>query len=208
MTNDQTHENENPEPSPEQDATLPVPELPVETQAPAPAVETWPPIGDPSQAPQDSSALAASWRPADYYAAPRSAAKLPRWVPLSCGVAAILALVFMVGVGSFLRSGGLAKLVAISFGQLNAEASKMFDDDVDPAARDAFSKSLLAVRDAIADGRLELASALPVMQDMQRATRDGKLSPEEVEALTASFRKSLAAPAPKAVSGEPPVVDL
>ncbi|MFA6955857.1 MAG: hypothetical protein WC538_08295 [Thermoanaerobaculia bacterium] len=133
---------------------------------------------------------------------------MPRWVPLSCGVAAILALVFMVGVGSFLRSGGLAKLVAISFGQLNAEASKMFDDDVDPAARDAFSKSLLAVRDAIADGRLELASALPVMQDMQRATRDGKLSPEEVEALTASFRKSLAAPAPKAVSGEPPVVDL
>ncbi len=84
----------------------------------------------------------------------------------------------------------------------------MFDDDVDPAARAAFSKSLLSVRDAIADGRLDLASALPVLQDMQRATRDGKLSPEEVEALTASFRKSLAAPPPKPAPGEPPVVDL
>jgi hypothetical protein len=114
----------------------------------------------------------------------------------------------MLAVGSFLRSGGLAKLVAISFGQLNAEAGRMFEDDVDPAARAAFSKSLLAVRDAIAEGRLDLASALPVLQEMQRATRDGKLSAAEVEELTASFRKSLAAPEPKAAPGEPPIVDL
>jgi hypothetical protein len=114
----------------------------------------------------------------------------------------------MVGVGAFLRSGGLAKLVAISFGQLNAEAGRMFEDDVDPAARAEFSKSLLAVRDAIAGGHLDLANALPMLQEMQRATLDGKLSAEEVEDLTASFRKSLSAPEPKAAPGEPPVVDL
>jgi hypothetical protein len=81
--------------------------------------------------------------------------------------------------------------VAIAFGQLNAEAERMFDDDVAPGARTAFRKSLLDVRDAIADGKLELPAALPMLQEMQKATRDKRLSPEEVEELTSSFRSSL-----------------
>jgi len=208
VMNDEQHENENVESSPEPVTPAAVPEITPEAQRLESSGETLTPgtigpeIGEPAVD------AVPSWRPADYYAAPRRAARLPRWVPLSCGVAAILALVFMAGVGAFLRSGGLAKFIAISFGQLNSEASRMFDDDVDPAARAAFSKSLLGVRDAIADGDVDLASALPVLQEMQRATRDGKLSAREVEALTATFRKSLAAPAPKAGPGDPPVVDL
>jgi len=206
--NDEPHDNENVESTPEPVATPSAPALAQEAQRNDSSGEAHPLDAISPEVVQPSVDATPSWRPADYYAAPRSGAKLPRWVPLTCGVVAILALVFMAGVGSFLRAGGLAKLVAISFGQLNSEASRMFDDDVDPAARAAFSKSLLDVRDAIADGHVDLSSALPVLQEMQRATRDGKLSAEEVEGLTASFRKSLAVPAPKAGPGDPPVVDL
>lgn len=206
--NDESHDNLEAEGSPEPVSTPAEPEVNQHGENGEPGGEAPSPDEAPSEIEQEHASVASGWRPADYYAAPRSTAKFPRWVPLTCGVVAILALVFMVAVGAFLRSGGLAKLVAISFGQLNAEASRMFDDDVDPAARQAFGSSLLALRDAIADGKIELSGALPVLQEMQRATRDGKLSAEEVDALTASFRKSLATPAPKTPPGEPPVVDL
>jgi hypothetical protein len=149
-----------------------------------------------------------SWRPADYYAAPRSASKLPRWVPLGCGVVAILAIIFMVGVGAFLRSGGLAKIIAISFGQIASEAGRMFESDVDAASREAFRDSLLTVRDAIAEGKMELAGALPVLQEMQKATSDGRLSPAEVEDLTEMFEKSLEAAPSAPAPDDPPVVNL
>jgi hypothetical protein len=123
-------------------------------------------------------------------------------------VVSLVALGFMVAVGAFLRSGGLGKLVAISFGQLNAEARKMFDDEVDAASREEFSRALLAVRDGIAEGTIELSSALPVLQEMQKATRDGRLSATEVDGLAATFEKTLAAPPATPGPPEPPVVDL
>ncbi|MGK2859667.1 MAG: hypothetical protein ACSLFQ_20915 [Thermoanaerobaculia bacterium] len=132
------------------------------------------------------------WRPADYYAAPRGASRLPTWLPLTCGVAAIVVIGLMAIVGAFLQSGGLAKLVAIAFGQMNADAERMFDDGVAPDARAAFKQSVLAVRDGIAEGTIALESALPLLQEMQKATRDSKLSAEEVEALTGTFEESLA----------------
>lgn len=153
-----------------------------------------------------------SRRPADYYASPRTAPRFPRWIPLTCGVAAILVIVLMVGVGAFLRSGGLAKLVALSFGQVNAEAGTMFAADVDEASRTAFSKALLGVRDAIADGKVDLSAALPLLQEMQKAIGDRRLSREEVDELTALFEGALA-PASDPGHAEPaadtpPVVDL
>ncbi|MBI2213720.1 MAG: hypothetical protein HYU52_08745 [Acidobacteria bacterium] len=175
--------------------------------------ETTPPLAEGSElgatARDDGDAVAeSSWRPADYYASPRRAPMFPRWIPLTCGVVAIVALGGMVAVGAFLRSGGLAKFVAIAFGQANAEAARMFDADVEAPARKAFSNSLLAVRDGIAEGEISLSSAVPVLQELQAATRDGKLSAKEVGELTATFEKSLAAPAPAAVPAEPPVLDL
>ena len=164
-------------------------------------------VASASELPTPPADAVPSWRPSDYYAAPRGPAKFPRWVPVACGIAAIVALGFMAVVGMFLQSGGLSKLIAIAFGQLNSEAVRMFDDDVDPAARASFSKSLLAVRDGIADGTIDLTAALPVLQQMQKATHDGRLSADEVDSLTTVFEASQSAPA-KHAPGEPPVVDL
>lgn len=147
------------------------------------------------------------WRPADYYAAPPRASRFPKWVPLTCGIVAIVAVAVMAMVGIFLQSGGLGKLVAIAFGQMSSDAERMFDDGVAPDARAAFKKSLLAVRDGIADGTVELESALPLLQEMQKATGDRKLSTDEVEELTASFDRSLSGPAAED-SSEPRSVDL
>lgn len=147
------------------------------------------------------------WLPADYYAAPPRASRFPKWVPLTCGVAAIAAIGVMAVIGMFLQSGGLAKLVAIAFGQMSSDAERMFDDGVAPDARAAFKQSLLAVRDGIADGTVELESALPLLQEMQKATGDRKLSIDEVEELTGSFERSLSAPAAED-SSEPRSVDL
>ncbi|MCM2316927.1 MAG: hypothetical protein NDJ92_17400 [Thermoanaerobaculia bacterium] len=147
------------------------------------------------------------WRPADYYAAPPRAPRFPRWVPLTGGVVAIVAIGVMAMLGMFLQSGGLAKLVAIAFGQMSSEAERMFDSGVAPDARAAFKQSLLAVRDGIADGTVELESALPLLQEMQKATGDRKLSIDEVEDLTGSFERSLSGPADEDPS-EPRSVDL
>ncbi len=157
--------------------------------------------------PDDTGAHDSGWRPAAYYAAPRSAPKFPKWVPLTCGVVAIAAICFMAVAGAVLQAGGLAKLVAIAFGQMNAEAERMFDDSVKPDARVSFSKSLLSVRDAIADGTIELPAALPLLQEVQKATKDRRLSPDEVDALTGSFEKSLEKRR-DADPAEPPTMEL
>lgn len=126
-----------------------------------------------------------SWRPADYYAVPPAARRFPRWVSISCGIAAIVALAFMFAIGAFLRSGGLASFVALAIGQFQGELGKMVADDVAPESREKLDESLRALRERLTSGELEQGAVLPLLQEIQKVTRDEKVTAEEIDALQA-----------------------
>jgi hypothetical protein len=126
-----------------------------------------------------------SWRPADYYEAPPAVARFPRWLPISCGVAAIVAILFMFAVGAFLRSGGLGTFVAIAIGQFQGEMKTMFDDEVPVDSKEKLDNSLRAVREGLRSGAIDQRNVVPLLEEIREVSGDGKISAAEAEELLA-----------------------
>lgn len=167
------------------------------------------PAPEPLAEPAAIEVPAPTWRPADYYASqPEGASRFPKWVPLSCGIASIAFLAFLFLAGSLLLGGGLTKLVALAFGEIQAESAKLYAPDVPSASRDALNAGLLSVRDRLADGKIALGDVLPLLQQLQSAIGDGRLTADEVSRLTKAV-ESMDRPAkPVATPPDPPSVDL
>ncbi len=177
------------------------------------AIGTEPSSAEPAPAPlAESPAIevpASTWRPADYYANnPKGASRFPRWVPLSCGIASIVFLVFLFLTGSLLLGGGLRKLVALAFGEVQSESEKLYAADVPPASRAALKAGLLSLRDRLADGKVALGDVLPLLQQLQSAIGDGQLTADEVERLTKAIESTESSAKPPAAPPDPPSVDL
>jgi len=151
-----------------------------------PEAQTHEPDEAPRQ-PEDSHAAggdeARSWRPADYYASDPPKPRFPRWVPLSCGVAALIALVGMFAIGMFLRTGGLSSFVALAIGQFQGEMKGMLDEDVDASSKERLDETLRGIREGLTSGSLAQGDVLPLLQEIQKVTRDRKVTTEEIEAL-------------------------
>lgn len=140
-------------------------------------------VAERESAPGDSLGVKESWRPADYYAQPPAKARFPRWVPIACGVAAIVALVAMFAIGAFLRSGGLSAFVALAIGQFQGEMKGMLDDGVDAEARERLDASLRDIRERLTNGTLDQGRVLPLLQEIQKVSGDRKVTAEEIEKL-------------------------
>ncbi len=125
----------------------------------------------------------ASRLPADYYAAEPAKARFPRWVPISCGVASLFALVIMFAVGMFFQRGGLASFVALAIGEFQGEATKMLVEDVPESDRERLDASLRDVRKRLNDRSLDQGAVLPLLQEIQKVGNDKKITPQEVDGL-------------------------
>jgi len=145
-------------------------------------------LGAPIEAPVSETS---SWRPADYYAAPPAKARFPRWVPISCGVAAIFALVFMSAIGIFLKNGGLSSFVALAIGEFQGELKGMMDEDVPEAAREQLDQSLRGIRERLTGGTMTQSAVLPLLQEMQKVSGDRKVTAEELRTLQSVVDKIL-----------------
>lgn len=124
-----------------------------------------------------------TWRPADYYAKPPATPRLPRWVTIASGVAAIVALAAMFAIGVFLRSGGLSLFVALAIGQFQGELKGMLAEDVDGAATQKLDDSLREVRKRLTEGSIPQSEVLPLLEEIQKASRDEKVTAAEIDAL-------------------------
>ena len=139
-------------------------------------------------------------RPADYYAAPPSEVRplFPRWVPLGCGTASILAVLLLFGAGAIAGSGRGSAIFATLFGTMADEIDGMFTKEVTPVQKKAFHAEMKSLETNLADGKLSLDHLQPVLHAIRDAAGDSKVTPDETEKLTKAAREAnrAAKPAP------------
>ena len=153
-----------------------------------------PSISDPSTELPETSFRRTNW-PADYYAGPTPEAVLPRWTAYGCGAVSVLILIVVFAGGVYLSGGGMAQLMDFSFGMTLGEMRGMYTPEVTKAQKDTLEKEIEAMRANVRDGKTSVNSLQPVLQSIQKAIKDEKLTPAEVDQLTAATRKT--APKPR-----------
>jgi len=153
-----------------------------------------PSISDPSTEPAETSFRRTIW-PADYYAGATPEAVLPRWTAYGCGAASVLILIVVFAGGVYLSGGGMAQLMDFSFGMTLGEMRGMYTPEVTKAQKDTLEKEIETMRANVRDGKTSVNNLQPVLQAIQKAIKDEKLTPAEVDQLTAATRKT--APKPR-----------
>jgi len=123
--------------------------------------------------------------PAEYYEAPDSGVRplFPVWVPYGCGAAAIVFLIAIFAGGSLLSSGGLGNLLATLFGRMHDEMTRQYTPDVTPQQKAAFDSEFQAFETNLRNGTAPLSKVQQVVQSVQDASGDGKITPSEADQI-------------------------
>lgn len=146
-----------------------------------------PSISDPAAEPQTLT-NPRRW-PADYYSSATPEPVLPRWASYGCGAAAVLVLIVVFAGGLYLSRGGFAQLMDFTFGMTLGEMRGMYTPEVTQAQKDAMEKAIETLRTNVREGRAGTTSLQPTLQAIQKGIKDEKLTPAEVEAITAATKK-------------------
>ena len=152
-----------------------------------------PSISDPAAEPE-TPVSRRSW-PADYYASATPQPVLPRWASYGCGAAAVLVLIVVFAGGLWLNRGGFGQLMDFTFGMSLGEMRGMYAKEVTQAQKDAMEAEIDAMRANARNRAIPPAAMQPVLQTIQKAIKDDKLTPAEVDEITAAARKT--APKPR-----------
>jgi hypothetical protein len=128
--------------------------------------------------------------PADYYASETPKPVLPRWAAFGCGAASVFVLLIVFAGGAWLRSGGLVDFMDLVFGMSMGELRGMYTSEVTPAQKEALEREMEAMREQLRTRGIPVANVQPVLQTMQKAIKDEKLTPAEVDAITAAAKKA------------------
>ena len=128
--------------------------------------------------------------PADYYSRPvdESARVVPQWAVFGCGGAAALLLVVMVAASIFVSKAGLGEMFDFMLSMTQAEAVRMYAEDVPKDLRVSYEAEITAVRKDVREGRLSPARLDPLLQELQAAMSDKLLRADEVRHLAATAR--------------------
>lgn len=148
------------------------------------------PTGNFDDSPSPESRSAGRVLPADYYARPvdEDARIAPRWVVFGCGGGAALMLVLMFLASMFVSKAGLGQMFDFTLSMAQAEAVRMYSADVPKQARAAYEAEVAAVRKDLGEGKLSPARLDPLLQELQKATDDKLVQPDEVQRLTAAAK--------------------
>lgn len=122
---------------------------------------------------------------------------LPRGVTFGCGAASIVALILLAGAGAWMASGGIVDVMDLTFGMSMGEVRGMYTSDVTPQQKKALEEAVESLRENVRNRKVPVAGLNPVLQTMQKGIADKKMSPAEVEALTAAARKAAQPVPPK-----------
>ena len=125
-------------------------------------------------------------RPADYYTAPPSEVRplFPRWVPIGCGAASLLAIVILFGIGTIAGSAEGGTIFAAIFGTMQDEIDGMFTKDVTPPQKAAFDGEMKMLRGNLAAGKVSIDKLQPLLQEVRASSADSKVTPDEAAKLT------------------------
>ncbi|MEO8218102.1 MAG: hypothetical protein ABI718_13565 [Acidobacteriota bacterium] len=137
-------------------------------------------------------------KPADYYATPPSPRSdrpgCPKWIPIGCGGAGCLVLILMILGTVYVMNRGAGTVLGFVFSRLEADMGKLMAKDVPQEKRDELQQQLDELKKKIARKEVGIVAVQPVLQSLQSAMSDQKLTAEEVDQLITSLR---------AINGEP-----
>lgn len=147
------------------------------------------PFSDPASEPAPLPQRRFRW-PSDYYSSATPEPILPQWAAYGCGAAAVVVLVIVFAGGAFLGGGGLHQFMDFALGMSLGEMRGMYTSEVTAAQKETLDKEMEAMRAGLRDKTIAVKSIQPVLQTMQKAVKDEKMTPSEVEQLTAAVRKA------------------
>ncbi len=147
------------------------------------------PIGDPASSPEILPQSRSRW-PADYYSSATPKPVLPQWATFGCGAAAVVVLIIVFVGGAFLGGGGLSQFMDFALGMSLGEMRGMYTAEVSEAQKKTLDTEMEAMRDKLRKKTIAVKDIQPVLQTMQKGIRDEKMTPAEVEQLTAAVRKA------------------
>ena len=153
-----------------------------------------PSISDPAPAPESLPNRRFLW-PAEYYATPTSQPVLPRWVSFGCGAASLAVIVLVFVGGAWLSSGGFAQFLDLAFGMSLGEMRGMYATDVTDAQKKTLEQEIETMRTNVRQHKLPPKNLQTVLQTMQKAMGDNKLTVAEVTSITEAARKANQTPA-------------
>jgi hypothetical protein len=130
--------------------------------------------------------------PAAYYSNPLGevAPLFPKWVPIGCGSIAGVVLVLLFAGGAIAMNGGAAGggILDLVLGTVQDEVKPLETKDVSPAQRAAFEKAMSDLRARARSGNVELPKLQQMLEKLQAAVVDQKVTPQELDQLTATAR--------------------
>ena len=136
--------------------------------------------------------------PADYYCSPITARPLfPRWVPMGCGLAAVLFIAILFIGGTVASHGGMGRGMDFLLGMMQDEMESMYAADVPQPSRKALESEMNNLRANIRSERVKVAKLDPVMSTLREAISDRKITNEEVEKLRTRIREANTPEAPR-----------
>jgi len=129
--------------------------------------------------------------PADYYCTPvaEKDRMFPRWVPIGCGTASLIILIFLFAGGAFVNSGGGTRIFHWVFGTMQSELLAMCDKDVKPAQKTDFAAEMMTLQERAGAGKVKSDDLLAVFRMIRDDSIDEHVTPAELDELTAKLRQ-------------------
>jgi hypothetical protein len=136
--------------------------------------------------------------PAEYYSTPPGDRPpiFPTWVVAGCGIVSIVILVALFGAGYAAANGGLSTVMGWFFQQSRAELTGMYGKDVTVTQKAAFDAELAAFQKNLEAKRVGMGKLQSVLSDMRDIMSDSRVTPREIDRLTADLRAANAAAKP------------
>ncbi|HEY0139323.1 MAG TPA: hypothetical protein VGF48_00430 [Thermoanaerobaculia bacterium] len=137
-------------------------------------------------------------RPADYYSSASPQSVLPQWVSLGCGGLATLALIVIFAASFWISSSGFGQFIDMTLGMSLGEMRGMYAKDITESDKKELEAEVERMRGHLREERIATTKLQPFLQALSRSTRDGSVTAQEVEQITAEAAKiNRTAPAAK-----------
>jgi len=133
--------------------------------------------------------------PAEYYSTPSGDRPplFPTWVAAGCGSASIVLLVVLFGAGYAAAHGGLSTIMGWFFSKSRSELAGMYTKEVTAKQKAAFDAELNALQKNLEAKRVGPDKLQPLLTDMRSAMSDQRVTPQEIDKMTADIRAANAA---------------
>lgn len=147
------------------------------------------PVYEPATVPALPPQRTIRW-PADYYSSATPDPVLPRWASYGCGALAVVVLLVVFIGGAYLSGGGFAQLLDLSLGMTLGDMRGMYTTEVTQAQKETLEKEIESMRAGLRANKIPTGKLQPVLRLIQKSVADRKLTPSEVDQLTAAVRKT------------------